>query len=244
MKKILIIISIVLIAGYAVFAIIRFSDRPNEEFCKDIDIQVTDSIETQFIKAKDIRLFLKKNQLIPIGKKIKDIDTEEIERKLKTIPIIETAECYHSPAGIIHVRVTQRTPIMRIMANSGDYYVDEDARLIPTSTNFTVFLPVATGHIDTLYAKTSLRDFALFLKKSDFWTAQIEQIDVLEDKDVILIPRVGDHQILLGSLDNFEKKLDRLKTFYRKGLNETGWNKYDKISLKFDEQIICTKNEK
>ncbi|MCL1942078.1 MAG: hypothetical protein FWF54_00800 [Candidatus Azobacteroides sp.] len=241
MKKALIILSIALIAGYVVFAVIKFSDKPEEELCKGMNVQVTDSASIQFIKTKDVELFLKKNRLIPVGKRIKDINTEDIECKLKTIPIIETAECYRSPDGIVHIRVTQRNPIMRIMSNSDDYYIDENSRIIPVSSNFIVFLPVATGNIDSVYAKTTLRDFAVFLKKSDFWTAQIEQIDVMPNKDVVLIPRVGDHQILLGSLDRFEDKLNRLMVFYQKGLSETGWNKYDKIDLKFGDQIICTK---
>ena len=54
-------------------------------------------------------------------------------------------------------------------------------------------------------------------------------------------PRVGDHIVYLGKLDQFEDKLDRLKVFYKKALNEVGWNKYSRISLEFNNQIICTK---
>ena len=43
--------------------------------------------------------------------------------------------------------------------------------------------------------------------------------------------------------DHFEDKLDRLKTFYGKALNEVGWNKYSRISLEFSNQIICTKHQ-
>ena len=41
-----------------------------------------------------------------------------------------------------------------------------------------------------------------------------------------------------------EEKFERLKTFYEKGLNQIGWNKYSRISLEFNNQIICTKKEK
>ena len=47
----------------------------------------------------------------------------------------------------------------------------------------------------------------------------------------------------LGKLDNFENKLARLKEFYKKGLNQVGWNKYSRINLEFSNQIICTKRE-
>ena len=43
------------------------------------------------------------------------------------------------------------------------------------------------------------------------------------------------------SPNNVADKLERLKTFYKKALNKVGWNKYSRISLEFNNQIICTK---
>ena len=56
-----------------------------------------------------------------------------------------------------------------------------------------------------------------------------------------LIPRVGDHIIVIGTLTDYSDKLARLKLFYEKVLNQVGWNKYRKINIEFSNQIICTK---
>lgn len=71
---------------------------------------------------------------------------------------------------------------------------------------------------------------------------QIEQIHVLPDKNIELVPRVGDHVIYLGKLDDFERKLKQIR-YSEKGLNKVGWNKYSRISVEFGNQIICTKRE-
>jgi cell division protein FtsQ len=55
---------------------------------------------------------------------------------------------------------------------------------------------------------------------------------------------VGEHIIFLGKPGNYDSKFERLETFYKKGLNQIGWNKYSRISLEFENQIICTKKEK
>ena len=89
-----------------------------------------------------------------------------------------------------------------------------------------------------------LYELGLFLKEHPFWDAQIQQINVTAAKDLELVPRVGEHIIFIGKPGNYEKKFDRLKTFYKKGLNQVGWNKYSRISLEFENQIICTKKEK
>ena len=59
--------------------------------------------------------------------------------------------------------------------------------------------------------------------------------------DVELVPRVGNHVVYLGRLDGYEHKLARLKEFYEKGLSRVGWDKYSRISVEFDNQVICTK---
>jgi cell division protein FtsQ len=56
-----------------------------------------------------------------------------------------------------------------------------------------------------------------------------------------LIPRVGAHQIILGTLDDFETKLENLQLLYQQGFKQHGWNQYEKINLKYSNQIICTK---
>lgn len=241
MKKALLFISVFLVVGYIVFAILQFSSRSSEEICNEVYIQVTDSTVVQFISANDIRAFLERGQMLPVGEKIANINTEEIEKKLEAVPVIETAEAYFSPKGSLYINITQRKPIVRVMTSSSDYFVDESAQIIPVGSNFNVYLPIATGNVDTIYSQTALYDFAMFLKKHEFWNAQIEQIDVLTNKDVVLIPRVGEHQVILGQIEGHEQKLNQLMEFYKNGLNEAGWNKYDKINLKFEGQIVCTK---
>ena len=81
------------------------------------------------------------------------------------------------------------------------------------------------------------------VENDKFWNAQIEQINVTPTREIELVPRVGDHVVFLGKIDNFEEKLGRLKIFYEKALNKVGWNKYERINLEFSNQIICTKRE-
>ena len=77
-----------------------------------------------------------------------------------------------------------------------------------------------------------------------FWQNQVEQIHILFDGSVELVPRVGDHIIYLGAPVNISKKLERMRKFYQYGLNKAGWNKYSYISVEFDNQIICKKKTK
>ena len=86
-------------------------------------------------------------------------------------------------------------------------------------------------------------ELAKFIHDDLFWSEQIEQINVVGPDEIELYPRVGQHIIELGSVDNFQEKLSRLRIFYREGLERVGWNKYKRISLAYDGQVGCTKTD-
>ena len=160
---------------------------------------------------------------------------------MKKQPRIKNVECYKTPSGAVCIEITQREPILRVMNNGQGYYIDREGEIMPVSPSFTTYVPVATGAVDETLAKGALYDFALFLRKNAFWNAQIEQIYVDYNEDIELIPRVGNHVILLGKLDNYEFKLNKLLSLYKNGFSRTGWNCYRQINLKYDDQVVCTK---
>ena len=94
-----------------------------------------------------------------------------------------------------------------------------------------------------------LISFVKFLGEDTFWNAQVEQINVtvanqntqIQEYNIELTPRAGDHTILLGSLDGYDEKLDKLLGFYRNGLEYEGWHTYRYIDLRFQGQVICRK---
>ena len=80
---------------------------------------------------------------------------------------------------------------------------------------------------------------ANLILKDEFWRSQVVQLNILRDGSVELVPRVGDHVAYLGQPTGLTRKLSRLRKFYLYGLSQAGWNKYSRISVEFDNQIIC-----
>lgn len=98
---------------------------------------------------------------------------------------------------------------------------------------------VVTGAVDADLEK-ELVGFVHYINSDVFWKAQVQQIHVRKNGELLLIPRVGDHKIEFGKIENLEKKFRNLKAVYIKGFSKSGWEKYSIISLKFENQVICT----
>lgn len=243
-KRILLSIVLLLVLAYLIVAVTAFNRKPAGQVCRDVELVIKDTVYAGFITKKEVAAMLEKKGVSPIGKHLDRIRTKTLEQALSKHPLIDEVECYKTPSGKLCIEVTQRIPILRIMsANGENYYLDNKGTVMPPDAKCVAHRAIVTGNVEKSFAMRDLYKFGVFLQNNKFWDAQIEQIHVLPDRNIELVPRVGDHLVYLGKLENFENKLARLKEFYQKGLNQVGWNKYSRISLEFSNQIICTKRE-
>ena len=241
-KKYAIILADGLLAVYLLLAVTAFN-RPDEssEVCNEVNIHIEESIIKGFLKADDIKVQLQRAHLYPLGDPLSAVDTRKMEDALRQNPFVKEAQVYKSQTGHVYVNLTQRLPIIRVKADNGeDYYLDELGNIMP-NTHFVSDLAIATGPINHAYAKKTLTRVGRFLAQNPLWSNQVEQLNVLSDGSMEMVPRVGDHIVYLGRPVKLDHKFARLEKFYRYGLSKAGWNKYSYSSLEFDNQIICKK---
>ena len=220
--------------------------------CKAVKVNIPGS--QYFIDKEEVDQILQTSSHTLIGRKLKNINIQDLENKLRANPFIEFAKVYTEMDGILRVEVSQRQPILRIMNQYDmDFYVDQHGLKIPLSSNFTARVLVANGFIDELFANkvdslhTKLgKDLYLtadFIRKDSLWDAQVAQIYVNKDREIELIPRVGNQRILIGNADSLQVKFANLLAFYKKVLPQAGWNKYSMINVKYSGQVVGIKNE-
>ena len=241
MKTAIKIFLLLAVVGYLVVAIWKFGGQAEDRTCEGIRVEIIDSIPDGFITDEYVRSILTRNKISPEGMKISEVSLEQIEQLMLEESHIERASCYYDAAGRLCIKVVPQQPILHVISQKGeDYYLSSTGLSMSTGT-FNVDLCVATGNITKKFAAEHLLEFARYIHDDLFWSEQIEQIHVVSPEEIELYPRVGQHVIELGSVNGFQEKLGRLRTFYREGLERVGWNKYKTISLAYDGQVVCTK---
>ena len=256
-KKTIIITLDVTIGVYLVFAFTRFN-KPDESdrICTKANINIQDEMTNGFLDAKEIKRRLQAKKIYPLEKPLSKVNARAIEETLLQSPFVKSAECYKTQDGLVDINLTQRMPIVRIKSiNNEDYYVDDNYQVMP-NTRYTSDMIIATGYINKWFAEKYISILSKTLMTNELWRNQIEQINVLQDRGIELVPRVGNHIIYIGYLPEAKlaearekniqtfiaKKMSRLENFYKYGLSKAGWNKYSYINLEFDNQIICKKH--
>ena len=254
-NKILSISGVVLIISI-IGAYLVFSDST---ICKALEVEIIGDDIEHIIDEEDIKTIVFKEYKDLLGSTFDSVDLSSLERKIESHPSVKNAEVFKKINGVLAVKLEQKIPIVRIMPVMGNnFYIDKEGALLPVSKMGSARVPVVNGNVQYIYKGKSisinndttitetLKDIYAIGKKiseDKFLSAQIEQIYVKSNGEYELIPKVGNHIVLLGDIYNYEKKLDYLKHFYINTLKKEGWRTYNYINLKYKNQIVCTKNK-
>jgi len=184
-----------------------------------------------------------------VGVPISEIDVLSLENLLKNVPHIKDANVHVDAQNEVHVHVVPRKAIIRVVDEFGsNYFLDKDGIRLPISTNFTPRVMVAHGKVPQYHdqafseKKGTLYDiYSLGLKinQDPFLVAQIDQIFINKKNEVELIPKIGKQEILFGSFNEVDEKLENLIAFYKNGIGYKGWKTYEKIDLRYNKQVVC-----
>jgi cell division protein FtsQ len=227
--------------------------------CKGMDIIVRDSLERGLITAGDVKNLISLDHPDIAGIPIARVNSTAIEESLNRYPAISNAQVYADIQGRLIIEISQRSPIARIEDRNHDqYYIDRDGYVIPANLDYAPYLLHINGEIPGTIRKKKrivtgdetgeqdalmeeLLKLAVYIHADPFWKSQIVQVYINGNGEFELIPRVGSHIILFGTGKQMENKFFKLKTLYREGFSHMGWNQYEVINLKYNNQVICTK---
>lgn len=241
MKTLLKYILLLGLTAYLVFVFIKLPGFGTTDPCRSLKVTIVDSAHAGFITAEEVERLLRKSHAHPVGKPMDNIDSRALEQLLRRNPYIREATCYKTPGERVNLLISQRLPFLRIMAENGEnYYIDEKGYTLDPM-GYVADLVVATGNIDKQFTRQHLVKLGRFLRDHEFWERDIVQINVDAEREIDLVPRVGNQIIHIGRPDSLERKFKNLRAFYEKVVPTVGWNKYTRINVEHTNQIICTK---
>lgn len=233
--RILKILITVIIFGFLLsFSLKRFNNKPIENIA--VNLAKTKN-PVYFIDEKEVKEIVKNSNPT---KRIGDIDIPELEKKLNQLPSVDSANVYMNLNGILNLDIKQRVPIFRLNKNEENFYVDEKGNEFPTSKNYSYPCMLVRGDIKKSEYK-KLAELVEKIDRDDF--SKRFFIGISKEKDSYnLLTSEGNYKVEIGDLDRIDMKVKGFKTFVEKYLIDQNSEKYSKISVKYDNQIVTTLN--
>lgn len=183
-------------------------------------------------------------------KQVRQVDCQQVSEAASHVPFLANVTTSVSISGKIVIHADQRHPVARLFLGNKECYIDLDGNVIPTSNIGECNVVVASGEdldslsVDSVQAQIkTLWQVARYLDGHPDYKVLIDQLHIQHNGEVLMVPKVGDHVIELGDASDLDNKFADLLAFYRNGMSRAGWRTYARISLKFKDQVVCTKKQ-
>lgn len=261
MKKIVnIALTILLIAG-TIF-LLGFARISHERTrCEKVSLDLIIPGEDTLLSLEDINGLINQKYGTLKGKEISEINIKELKNLLFSNPYVDSCKIFLTVNKTLNIKVRQRVPMIQLYNyNNSRYLLGSKGEIMPYPAISGLNLPVASGWITEEFTFTDilpsfnvnqslpgsclrgLFEIMRELKEDDYLKIMIDHIYVTDNKEFELIPKVGTQIIQLGDTTNLKSKLKNLKAFYTEVIPKSGWEYYKKVDLRFENQVVCTKN--
>lgn len=167
------------------------------------------------------------------------IDLHNLEAKIQSHPMVESASVFLTVDGFLITKIRQRTPIARVVVNNESYYIDRQAKSMPLSENFSARVLLISGYVKE-QNNAEIQQLVTAILEDEFLKEQIIGVEIKPKNEYVLDTRVGDQKIILGKIENLDQKFKNLESFYIKTMADSTIYKYDSINLKYNKQVVAT----
>lgn len=225
------------------------NSRQKNKACNKVSIKIDNEYNNYFISDLEVRNLLTRNGTRKLeGSDMEEIDLKNLEMRVKTHKFVNKAQVYRDLEGNINVTIKQKRPIARVIHADTDAYIDREGNILPLSDKFTAHvLPITRSVLAPALNKEFFQDSSGkeylslldYIENDSFWKAQITQMHIDAKGKVVFLPQVGNQRIEFGMPEDIPAKFRKLMIFYQKVLPVMGWDRYKRVNVEFNNQIIC-----
>jgi cell division protein FtsQ len=169
------------------------------------------------------------------------INLHELENVVFQNPLVENVKVFTTIDGDLKAVIKQRTPLARVNTGTEVYYIDKQGVKMPMSENYSARVLLVSGAVleEDL---SSVFELVSRINGDRFLSKLIVGIQKTAEDNFILRTRKYDQHIQIGKNENLNIKFKKLKAFYNEIFQSKELEKYKTINLKFNNQVVCTKN--
>lgn len=132
--------------GYIVYASVLASRHRAVQTVERVDISITDSTAGgQLVTSRKVREWILRSGIATIGAPADAVDAAGIRHIIARNGFVDDVDVYVTYSGIMHVDISQRRPMMRLMTDGYNAYVTEDGFIFAAPEASALYVPVVTG---------------------------------------------------------------------------------------------------
>ena len=229
--KILLVLSLI----FSIGVLYASNLKNNSRIINKIHVKITPN-SSYFISVDSIRNSI--NKYILTSKD--SISLSRIEQEIDKNTYVEKSQVYMKIGQELNVDIKQKEPIARVITSDSIFYLDKNSNFMSLSKLKSSNVPLIFGFSEYSDLKY-LTEISLMIKKDDFLNKNISQIYIKDDQKIDLKIRGNNTIIEFGNNNRLKNKIQNLKAFYNRAISKNEIDKYKKINLRFENQVVVVK---
>lgn len=177
-----------LVGGYLLFAAVSARRDRSRRLVERLEIEIADSTSRgQLVSSAQVRGWIERSGIATIGTAVDAVDLPAVEGLIARNGFVRSAVAHVDYAGTLHVSVSQREPLLRLLTDGMDAYVTSEGYVFAAPKASSLYVPVVTGPYEPPFPKEYAGDVRVWV---DGEIARIgERIAALEKEKYPLYQR-------------------------------------------------------
>lgn len=244
MRIILKVIVLICLTAYLIFAVVHLAHPQEDEPCCAVDYIISYEGEEpprSIVDEDFVANLLKEHRVRPVGKTLGAVNLRSIRNMLNENPYIDSTFCYYTASGTLCVCVIPKRPVMQVVTPTKKYFLTDKGSAMPMK-QYDLKLPQVSGEISVKEAR-KLRPLLDYIAHSH-WHSKVEGYRMDSKHGLVMTLKEEPFDIVLGSEEDYERKLANLELFMQSALPKAGKERYSSINLSFEGQVVAVKNKR
>lgn len=134
------------VAVYILWTGIAVHRERSERKVRSLEIEVVDSTSRGYLVTGDrVRQWISQSGIATRGTAVDEVDLTAIERLIARNGFVERVAAYVAGPGVLHVTITPREPLLRLLTDGRNAYVTSDGYVFEAPRASSLYVPVVTG---------------------------------------------------------------------------------------------------
>ena len=235
---------LIILLGYTAAITVWAHAEASRNACSGIEVVVDGSNKADSVTRNGVLAELAHYPRKIIGVPLESVNTYDVRQFLSRFSNFENVDCVITTDGKLKVSVIPMFPEIRVFSPMGSYYINKDGKYIASNAEFYVDVPIVKGVFTNKLPAMYVLPVTRFIESDPVLSELVAMIEVIDEDNIILIPKIQGHVINFGDTTRLQEKKRALMTMYNKIMPYKGWNEYDTISVRFRNQIVATRRLK
>lgn len=134
------------VAGFVLVFHKRSQQHDATTLVQSLDVVILDSLPDETLVSHSlVTQWVKQSKIPTLGEPIATVDLVGVENVIRSNGFIERANAYTTHDGVLHLVVSQRKPLLRLLVDGYDCYLTSEGFVFPAPRRSSVYAPVVTG---------------------------------------------------------------------------------------------------